>query len=471
MKTTAQISVASPGIEKYQNHRRESNKPAIRQRINGISSTHCSAVFSSKSALRSETARPTEPVASRFIRSSRLKCEATSDAAVPAPAKEGISESAAVANVIKGIMGAGCFALPWAYAKTGIIFTTAYMIAANILCLYCVSLMTRAKNIVLEKDPSLISTFDNYSGVAMATIGPVGGVLTQAMVVTCCFGIASAYLVFVASTMLTVLPASMELTQNYLVKVITVIMVFLSWLRNFSGVSLISLMGNIAVCVGMLCVLVYASALPPQLASIPMMNLDGFGQAFGSVAFLFFVHFTMPPVEASMAEPDKFFNACVKAFGFSTLVSAIFGTVGAIYFGPGVSEVVIGMMSGAFVVSGVKLLLCFNLLCTFPLVCRGAFGVLENFMGSMAQSNVAVLAMRTTYVILAATAAICIPSFGKLLGLVGGVSCTCLTMVFPPLMLLLAARREGKSVSLLETLLLAAIIISGLGIAYYSVVA
>merc|ERR1711924_545407 len=48
----------------------------------------------------------------------------------------------------------------------------------------------------------------------------------------------------------------------------------------------------------------------------------------------------------------------------------------------------------------------------------------------------AVLAMRSAFVALAAFCAVSIPSFGRLLGLVGGVCCSALTIFFPPLMLL-----------------------------------
>jgi hypothetical protein len=51
-------------------------------------------------------------------------------------------------------------------------------------------------------------------------------------------------------------------------------------------------------------------------------------------------------------------------------------------------------------------------------------------------SDPVIYSMRTAFVVLAAICGVCIPSFGKLLGLVGGVSCTALTMIFPPIMLL-----------------------------------
>eukprot|EP00976_Prorocentrum_cordatum_P018669 378193-Prorocentrum_minimum.AAC.1 len=57
----------------------------------------------------------------------------------------------------------------------------------------------------------------------------------------------------------------------------------------------------------------------------------------------------MPPIESSMEEPKEFFGASAKAFAICTIVSAIFGTIGAVCFGPGVSSVVITMMTGPYV--------------------------------------------------------------------------------------------------------------------------
>jgi hypothetical protein len=73
-----------------------------------------------------------------------------------------------------------------------------------------------------------------------------------------------------------------------------------------------------------------ASQLGFNWVAVPAVNLAAFPTAFGSVAFLFFVHFTMPPIEAAMAEPDKFFNASLNAFAISTVITAIFGTIGAV---------------------------------------------------------------------------------------------------------------------------------------------
>ena len=187
-----------------------------------------------------------------------------------------------------------------------------------------------------------------------------------------------------------------------------------------SGLSLISLLGNVSVVTGMGFVTYYASTLGSSLALLPMWNPATFPMWFGSVAFLFFCHFNLPGVESAMTDRAKFSAASLKGFSFCAVLAMVFGTVGAVAFGPGVASNVITDLRGTGLVIIVKLLLCFNLLATFPVVCR------------------------TVYVIAAGLTAIATPSFGKLLGVVGGFCCTMLTCMFPPMMLLAASKRTGK---------------------------
>uniref|UniRef100_A0A061S5V1 Amino acid auxin permease family n=1 Tax=Tetraselmis sp. GSL018 TaxID=582737 RepID=A0A061S5V1_9CHLO len=405
------------------------------------------------------------------------------DGAFEPPAEQpsgvgGISEAAAVANVMKSILGAGCFALPWAFAQSGTVFTTAYMAAAAALCVYCISLMQRARDLAVAAAPkgAPAPSTGSYANLASATIGPLGGRVTQATVLVCCFGICSAYMVFVAATLATILVppiVGQAVSQNTLVWCVTPLLVVLAWIRNMAGVSVISMLGNVSVLTGMIAVAAYALQLPPQAAAVPAINLAGFGQAFGSVAFLFFVHFTLPPIEASMSRRERFLPAATTGFALSVVISTLFGVIGAVYFGPGVQSVVIAMLKGQGIVIAVKLLLCLNLLCTFPVVVGSAFQILEGLVKEARGkelSSGAVYAMRTMFVVLAAVVAVGIPSFGKLLGLVGGVSCTLLTMVFPPLMLLATSARVGKPVSALEKVWMYIVMLAGAFIGYLSIV-
>ena len=166
---------------------------------------------------------------------------------------------------------------------------------------------------------------------------------------------------------------------------------------------------------------------------------------FGSVAYLFFIHFTLPEIESSMQEKlrGSFVSSVATAFLATFAISSIFGIIGALGFGAGVSSVVVTELAASPAATTVKMLLVLNLLFTFPVVGRAAFTTLEREMCKMSGvaksadlNAAAVLTMRSAFVALAAFCAVSIPSFGRLLGLVGGVCCSALTIFFPPLMLI-----------------------------------
>jgi proton-coupled amino acid transporter len=226
---------------------------------------------------------------------------------------------------------------------------------------------------------------------------------------------------------------------------ITPAMVLLAWLRSMAGVSLMAVVGNVSVLAGMGFVGWYSLQQPMQLAALPLAAPGGFGSYFGSVAFLFFIHFTLPAIESAMAVPSRFMAATSKAFSLCAVIGCVFGALGAAAFGPNVSSVVITQLGATKLATAVKLLLCVNLLFTFPIVCRSAFLIIE----SMAERNGITLgtlqqrSLRTAFVVAASALATSVPSFGALLSLVGGVSLSMISLVFPPLILLLARDPAG----------------------------
>jgi proton-coupled amino acid transporter len=230
---------------------------------------------------------------------------------------------------------------------------------------------------------------------------------------------------------------------------ITPAMVALAWLRSMAGVSLMAVVGNASVLAGMGFVCWYSLQQPLQLAALPLAAPGGFASYFGSVAFLFFIHFTLPAIESAMAVPSRFMAATTKAFYLCAVIGCIFGALGAAAFGPGVSSVVITQLGATRVATAVKLLLCVNLLFTFPIVCRSAFLIIENLFerNGVALGTLQQRALRTAFVCAASFVATSVPSFGALLSLVGGVSLAMISLVFPPLILLLA--KDGKGGRLL----------------------
>mmetsp|Transcript_44990 Transcript_44990/g.128478 ORF Transcript_44990/g.128478 Transcript_44990/m.128478 type:complete len:301 (-) Transcript_44990:291-1193(-) len=109
--------------------------------------------------------------------------------------------------------------------------------------------------------------------------------------------------------------------------------------------------------------------------------------AFGSMAFLFCTHFVLFPImtasRASAArEPGGFELLACIAFGLAALINGAFGAVGLVYFGPDVSSIVLNEIASesiGFTIT--KVLMCVDLMCSFPLVFKAASQIVEDSLG------------------------------------------------------------------------------------------
>ena len=360
-------------------------------------------------------------------------------ASTPAPAETG--ETAAVVNTVKAIFGAGGFSLPWAFAQGGIALVSACLLASYVFALEALKMLVRAQDTLI--DNKVVSGYEQvqtYAGLTGAALGPAGDVLCKALNVITCFGISVGYIIFVSDTLISMLPAETQLSFSTARMIITSLplWVALSWQRSFKGVNLISLLGTCSVALGMSWVTAVALGNPniaQNAAAIPMANPAAFSGFFGTVAFLFFIHFTLFGVQEAMPDRRRFVPAVSKAFGLSMIVSALFGVIGAWGFGPGVKSVVITMLDGA-AGTAVKALLCVNLLFTFPLMARSCLNICEQFVAGGKEPNLPTsLVTRAAFVSSAAGLACVVPNFGTVLGYVGGFCCCAMTLAMPPVIL------------------------------------
>jgi proton-coupled amino acid transporter len=387
-------------------------------------------------------------VSQHFSRPQR-RCVIThaASAATPAPVETG--ETAAVVNTIKAIFGAGGFSLPWAFAQGGVGLVTGCLLASYVFALEALKMLVKAQEVlVAAKVVNGQEDVQTYAGLTGAALGPAGDVLCKALNVVTCFGISVGYMIFVSETMISMLPAATAASYTTAKMIIASLplWVALSWQRSFKGVNLISLLGTVSVAIGMLWVTFVAATAPAfgaNMQVIPMANPAAFSGFFGTVAFLFFIHFTLFGVQEGMPDKSRFVPAVSKAFGLAMVVSAAFGLVGAWGFGPGVKSVVITMLDG-YAGLAVKTLLVVNLLFTFPLMARSCLNICENTVAGGKDVSLPVsLATRAAFVTSAAALASIVPNFGTVLGYVGGFCCCAMTLAMPPVILRAALLKAG----------------------------
>ncbi|EEH52637.1 amino Acid/Auxin permease family [Micromonas pusilla CCMP1545] len=396
-----------------------------------------------------------------------------SSAAAPTPATGGDGgEAAAVINTVKAIFGAGGFALPWAFANGGTALVTACLAFSYVFALTALKMLVKAQDVLVASGQSSRAAVATYAGLTKEAVGPVGDVVCKALNVITCFGISVGYMIFVSDTVISMLPAqhAASFTTASMIARTLPAWLGLAFVRDFKGVNLISLLGTASVSLGMLWVTAVAASNPLQVSAIPLANLSAFSGFFGTVAFLFFIHFTLFSVQEAMPDQTRFVPAVSKAFAIAMGVSVVFGVVGAFGFGPGVNSVVITMLTG---VGGtiVKALLCVNLLFTFPLMARSALVILESTIARGKEISVpASLATRAAFVLSAGYLAGNVPNFGTVLGLVGGVCCCAMSIAMPPAILKLANDRAGVKSSAGESAVIALVCLTGVVCMVLSVV-
>lgn len=201
-------------------------------------------------------------------------------------------------SVAKAVLGAGVFALPWAFAQGGWMLTSGLNIGACCVALVTLRMVAQAREIVLwskEKGRDASSGLENYVDIVRETIGSRGALLCEVLIVACCLGLCSAYLVFIASTVQSAFPGALASVKHQaLVGLFVPVLTLLAFMERMRGVSAISLLGNISVGLGMTFVSFTAVKMPLSLKQIPASDISAFPRFWGTVAFLFFVHFSLP---------------------------------------------------------------------------------------------------------------------------------------------------------------------------------
>jgi len=319
-----------------------------------------------------------------------------------------------------------------------------------------------------------------YVELARSAFGSMGATLSYVTGISASVGVCGSYLVFVAANLESLLLASSILHsftqeenesdpkefQKHLIWTVAMpIAVLLSSVRDAKLFAAVSFWGDVSVVAGMLAVLVYGLAATATAADgsstrsglgsssrngtttttttscVAVGSLDDMALAFGSIGYLFLVHFLVLPIESSMAAVDagnendgldeianskehnqssqfttgihmhgaqhtsssdtaanvhaharvharvhvhdhghhknRFQKVVIRTFAICGGIGGFFGIVGYLLFGADTKEIVLLNVQGGIGMTIVQCLLCVDLLLTYPVVMRPSIGVLE----------------------------------------------------------------------------------------------
>jgi len=360
----------------------------------------------------------------------------------------------------------------------------------------------------------------SYVDVAEHAFGTVGGRVALVASFASSIGVCGSYLIFIAENLKSLLfdaeqdsssgpnrSSTTTMTTTEITWLVLPAAVALSSIREMKHFAFSSLLGDVSVILGMTVVLIYGILASTTSTTINDIDnhtggngqvtnggddhIRSFGEgcvafgrswgtmalAFGSIGYLFLIHFLILPIESSMTQPQNFDKVVDRTFSVCALLSGSFSVVGYMMFGDTTEQIVLLNVKGSVFVSAVQLLLCIDLLLTYPVVMRPSIEIAEQVLFSERQRLQSIWLERfwakcsssssspvstTTYLytrhiavctvlgVVAASAASFIPAFGILSGVVGGVSQTFLAFVFPPFMLAVQ-RRHRHHIDVVDT--------------------
>jgi len=278
-------------------------------------------------------------------------------------------------SIVKAVVGAGSFALPYGFLMAGLWGGIGGILALGILSCITILMLIDCKN----KLPGLHGKYVTYVDIARETFGtPLAVVLYIAIIVTS-LGACSAYLVFCGSLLEDV--SRKQLEAKYFVIILGGPLVIFAMIRSFRYLSFTSILGDIALLVGMAAMFIEGFRNesidnPTDYPAGPSepLNLCLF---FGSAAFLFCVHMLMVPVEQSMKEPKQFKAALLGSFAFVTTLNLVFGAIGYMLFKDKTKEIIIQNLNDNIFVDIAKVMLVFDLFFTYVVVIVPARDIVE----------------------------------------------------------------------------------------------
>ncbi|KAL3792312.1 hypothetical protein HJC23_006224 [Cyclotella cryptica] len=384
--------------------------------------------------------------------------------------------SAAI-NLGKCICGAGSFALPHVFLKEGVLGGTIAMTVCAFLAICTMQSINRSRS-YLESEDGEAAAPRSYVQLTEIALGKSTANVVFALTLAASLGVCSTYIAFIGQTLYSLSIDSESnnivhtLFPNVDVKTLEVAtagaVLPLSLIRNYGIFAFTSALGVTAVLGGICVTLAYGIVVDPgggimnALSAVSTLRMwpesvaDAFGGSFGTIAYLFCVNFLTFPIMNSMKNPSKDYNDSV-AYAVSAVwfVNVIFAIICLGFYGDQTEDLVLQNLNNGPYLSALKILLCVDLLFTFPVVFSSGRQILENALLNGGDQNVRNVDDSTSLMLSRATLTIgavstCfglsqVGGFGVVANLVGGVAQGTLAFIIPAAIdIALSRRQRGK---------------------------
>ena len=437
------------------------------------------------------------------------------------------SNYAAIITIIKCAIGVGCFTLPLAFSEAGLWFAIISTVALGYLSVYTLSLLIYCERFVYYSihnnkqtnngisyeviNESVVTDDDDDNdndNIQILLYPDLGAliypelsvhifnrniniiyILISLSIIFTSIGVSVAYINFIGETIPEVIidiygHSITGISQRTIPLFLLPLILLLSYLKTFKALAFTSILGNIAVLIGCIVILVYGYRNMTSFNNkifYEVVKINTVPEYFGNVSFLFAIHVVILPILQQLRtspstviipntdivsntdnniiiEKIENDNTLIQriivvkwAYLFITTFNTGFGLVGYILFSNQTCEEdarvgpcgnILNNLVG-IIVSPIKVLLCIDILFTIPLVLAAARELIENnllekdnkvFDIANKHSSTIRIVIRSILVLFTFIIAVSFPQFARSVNLVGGLICSFIAYVIPPLL-------------------------------------
>merc|ERR1712166_488716 len=399
---------------------------------------------------------------------------------------EGLQSSHVIINLVKCAVGAGSFSLPFAFVQTGIVFGAISLVVFGAVAAYTMGLVADAEKQAVHLRGALLAddvekspdqqqqqrrmTYPEMMGTLFPGATICGQnllqILVTTMIVLTSLGVSIAYCLFIVTTFS---KAPFSLGVDAIVLMLIVPVAALAQLRSFKYLAFTSVLGDVAVTVGIIGNVIIGladgrSCKWPSTDLVASVNSD-FGdvsKGLATISFLFLVHMMTLPMAQSLdkdlEEPQGFKTVAWVSYAFIGGLNLVFTVLAVCIFAEdgGILNPLTDNLGSGGAAATIKVLLSVDLLFTIPMIMAVGREIVESSVlrklttdevdetDPASSPTFREELIRTVTRLLYAALVMALTdgavhssgintAFGDVLNLVGGLANTTLGLILPPL--------------------------------------
>jgi amino acid permease len=321
-----------------------------------------------------------------------------------------LSTLTAFITIVKCSVGGGSFALPYAFKEGGLYASILLTIALGLLCAHTMDMLFTCERKALQLRNRHLPVDERVSRLSFPEMGAI--LFPKAVVSLCnhsinlvevaiatgifltCTGVCVSYISFIASIYSSILSTfqGLQFLRDVVLAqwLLLPILLPLVLVRNYQLLSVSSAIGDLAILIGLISVIVYGSITSKGDTGHSdievysrVVTLKGLPSFFGRATFLFAIHIVILPIAQTMHNTSaaKFREVLKYSYACITISNVLFGAVSYILFASDVCRSdhahsdysgpcsnILDSIHGSIVLDAIKVLVCIDLLFTIPVV-------------------------------------------------------------------------------------------------------